>query len=120
MAQRQLGLALGAIDRRVGRGVYDHVGPRLAHARANRPRVAQIQPLAIERDELAGPRQDGRQLPPDLTVAAGEQDPQGNTWASRKRTPALSFAESTGGPLSGHSIPSSGSSQAIVRSCSGA
>ena len=103
----------------IGGGVEDHIRLRATHRFMQLRGIGQVELATARRDNLTQRRQAALQLPADLSVPAGEQDPHGYTSALRKRVPRLSFSDRTGGCVNCQSIARSGSSQAMVRSCSG-
>ena len=113
-------LGFGLVDGGVGGGVDDDIGSDFTNGVEN--------PLAIGDVELfAGKRNDfvltGGQLlqgEAELAAGAGDEDFHGKHSASSKGRPSRSFEESMGSVVMGQSMPSCGSFQRRVRSCSGA
>src|SRR5262249_58286306 len=101
-------------------GVYDHIGLQTAKELRQSLRPRQIALPAMKRDNVPERGEAAVKFPPDLAVRPRDQQPHGNTSASRSGTPALSFAERVGSTSVGQSMPIVGSFQATLRSYSGA
>ena len=71
---RQLGLALGAINRGIGCRVDNELRPHCAHGFHHGIRIGQVHQFAIAAVHFAEPRQRAREFPAKLTVFAGEHD----------------------------------------------
>src|SRR5258705_8348132 len=113
-------LALRIVNRRIRGGVYDDVRLQAANELRQPLRPREIALPAIKRYYVPERREAAVEFPPDLAVRPCDQQPHGNTCASRSGTPALSFAESVGSTSVGQSMPIAGSFQRTLRSCWGA
>src|SRR5690606_887034 len=115
-----LSVALGRIDCSVGRRIDDQVGTQQAHLLAYLLGLGQIQGLLPEGKQLSFTGERQLQLLRQLPLVAGDQNFHGKSSTSLRRLPAMSLADSCGDSSIGHSMPSSGSFQSRLRSCSGA
>src|SRR5262249_14262986 len=112
-------LILSLVDRRIGGGVYDDVGLETVNELRQPLRPRQVALPAVKRDYVPERREAAAKFPPDLSVGPRNQQPHGNSSASRSDTLALSLAESVGSTSVGQSMPIAGSFQATLRACSG-
>src|SRR5579872_2037026 len=72
---REVRLAFGGIDLRVGRRIHDDIGTLVSNDATNRVRIGEVQRGAISSDNFAELPQGAAQLPTDLAGGAGQQDP---------------------------------------------
>ena len=65
---RQFRFGLCALDSRVRRGIYYHVGSGSARDRAHRDKIRQVEACAIQRLDLSQRSKCPGQLPPNLAL----------------------------------------------------
>ncbi len=118
---RDLRLALGAVDRRIGGGVDEEVGAFAVERRRHGGCVRDVERAPVWRRQIdAGRRAIGKGAG-KLAAAAGDERLHAYPGVSASVLPAASLADSTGVPMpsSGQSMPRAGSFHSRLCSSAG-
>src|SRR5262249_55002732 len=116
----ELRLGLRPVHGSVRGGIHDEFRFRCTYYTADRVGIRKIKGSAVRAHELSEGRKRAFELPADLALPAGEQDPQVKISATSNSAARRSLSLKMSWLVRGHWIANRGSSQRIARSYPGA
>src|SRR5690606_1580213 len=112
-------IRFGPVHRGVGGRIHDEARTQLAHRAPQGPGILEVKGAPVRGMHFAEGSEKRRQAGADLTVPPGQEHDHRNVSARESSAPAASRAERIGWASEGHTIPTSLSFQASVRSLPG-